>query len=1430
MSSETILNNYSDDSQIKRYIIEKLAPQVFHNIPLNVLNTGEFSLINEYISQATEQMAFTSSFYLNESFITKSILPDSIYAEAAIFGIGYAFATPSCTNLLLELKLDDIYKNAKKNVNGFMEFILDKNTKFNLSNGNVYSLDYDISIQFKDVKTSTVTAPIPAWNVKYINTDEMNSIAVNKTIYIPYRVTDQWLCLFVNVSEFERQTYTIPCNMANGIANEDRVITCRDHICGFDIKYIKSDGSYQYIPHDHILPMHSVVEDSDPYVHYIMDNQQSVRFMFQLQGNNFFKPELNSSYEITMYTCHGKAANFTKYDETDQPKVLTSGRRYSNNGNVLKAAFVIGASLGGTNIGTAESVRRKTIEAYNTANVLSTDHDIDEWLKTFYFENLLYPFFFKRRDDPWGRIWSGYLALKDSDDYVFRTNTLHAQISYDQLYNNNDNTMSDNEVIIPPGWLWKYMPGDKRHIVIPYTQFQNKIETPKSLTVTNEPYVFSNPFGIRIQKKPFAIGYFNPWINQYISTSKINMEPLDYAADEKISIYHATPLYVHIERTYKDNYYKLSTYIDPTVPGMINGDKLVEYFKQIENVPVFPELMWSYFHYPLNLYASIIPISIMSNAVDGDTIFDPNTTYLCVRDRNKMMVDDNTDGIWNLADMWILDEKDPSNVRRIDLNITGELDYIYGLDELWGNQDLYECVYVTGDTTIKLETFDEHALDVEFVSFDRVDYRDYYDMKLNNDIKIPIDDETIRAKVCQIVIKTSYAKKTNKTRTQHSESVLYDIGKPTRDKNAIVEINVTYYWYDENAPATERTTNPYQVRYTIHNAKRVCIPYDAIPTETEDHMYEFVLGNLVEPMDPDTIVLYADMHPSPESNTIDYYKFPFIKMPDNKPIFYIKQHALPLEKNKLRVVLKAQVNGGLTGYVEMTPIKHDTDGTYLFETDMFPLNQLLDVDNMIHIASIDVGSGDWKPTPPGSYVAIDALNPDLTMSILLKNDYSNYNSTSVPTRIMNDKSYDDYLVIDEYALDDFSLVQEMKEMRSVVNFGSPLSPTIDQYSSYIELLQIYDTWLYAIHDYASQQVASFNIDVLALNMIGKIIEDNDLCGLMEDLLIDRGVFSYIPESMQPIIDCLNLMGSVIKNRPYCQTDMYDSIHNAYYNPTNGSMYATTDFTSNPLTPITNGCYLDITTNKPYFYDGKEYIQTQFIIWENVRNLLGHYTETVHELYKQFNVDGGLEIQQVPFVEYTLMNSKRFTSFVSAFTNVHKALEPVIFKRLEGNHYLDCKLLATYGLPHSYTSDLYSKYEDDIPWWPDLNIQLEFDVKLFNNAISINTINELKLIVKSYFNRLTSLHTATDLYSINNNIYISHIIQQMESHDNVAYMKFKGWYTNQRNIPNGHYKDATHQAIVQRYQRLEDMPKHMLEYYVPEMFTLDDDNIVINVIK
>ena len=77
MADVTILNNYSDDANIKQYIQYVLAPKVFKDIPINVLNTGSLGMMNETMSQAMQNVAFTSAFYLNENFITKAVLPDS---------------------------------------------------------------------------------------------------------------------------------------------------------------------------------------------------------------------------------------------------------------------------------------------------------------------------------------------------------------------------------------------------------------------------------------------------------------------------------------------------------------------------------------------------------------------------------------------------------------------------------------------------------------------------------------------------------------------------------------------------------------------------------------------------------------------------------------------------------------------------------------------------------------------------------------------------------------------------------------------------------------------------------------------------------------------------------------------------------------------------------------------------------------------------------------------------------------------------------------------------------------------------------------------------------------------------------------------------------------------------------------------------------
>ena len=1451
MADELKLQNYSDDSKIKQWIQYKLAPMVFKNIPLNELNTGSLSLFTEYMSQGMEQLAFTSSFYFNESFITKAILADSIYAEAAIFNIGYSYAIPSSCNFLLELKIEDIYNNAVLNADtGLYEFTLDKDTKFNLSNGSVYSLDYDILIQYKNIETTKLTSSIQAWNVQYTNKDQLNSIAKNKDkdTYIVYRVTDTWLCLFVQASEYERQTHTVVNNMANGIPNQDTVISCLNHICGFDIKYIDGKGNEQWIPHDHILPINDSVKDTDPYVHYIMDNPQTIRFMWQLNGSKYFVPKVNSSYEITIYTCHGEAANFSAFNNEEQPQVITASNRFSNNGNVMKAAFVLSGSLGGTNIGTIETVRRETIEAYNTANQLATDHDLEEWIKTFYFKNVLYPFFYKRRDDPWGRIWSGYIALKDDDDYVYRTNTLHGLIDYETLYSNNNNTVNSNEIIIPPAWVWVY--GENKHTVVPYkVAGKTIVEKANTTAPIGEDFVFANPFGIRIQKEPFAIGYFNPWINDSVTCSLIPKTEMNKSSDDNYedasAVYHATPIFMNISRTYQENFYKLVAYIAPTISEWgLDAQPLVKNVQQNATPPLFPANMWTYFKKPLDDLATDIPMLPVNDANGEYLLFDPENTYFCVKNKTR-----STDGeTWDLNGIfWILDQS-ASEEKQIMLPITitsGTKTRYYGENSLWGNPSKCQAVPVTGTSDIRYYSHrDSSQPFADHITFNRVNSQNYYEMRLDDNFG---DDEHAGVGWIQFI---RVEKATKSTLTKYGEDSLYQIGDSMAPK---IFINIQFRG-EENF-----------TQYEIQDAASIYIPYDGdVQSQLDENgntYYEFDFNNV----GASGIILYADMKPEPSQGAIDYYRIKFADIIYGDALFHIENDFLNVRENNMRVILHAMMNGGETGRIEMRPVSREADGSYRFESEMYPLNELVDIDDRINIASLKTGGGGWTPTGSGTAVSIFATDPELMISILIRSDIEN-RASDIPN---DGGEYTGFRLVDQYSLDDISFVQELKEMRSTVDFGESSIPSKDEVKLYENMLAYnkYDqrseedllTYgsLYNVAAYTNDVARGLlptveYADIQALSMNASL----EITSLLADYDAKMVPDAKMPtDSIQYIVDTLVRINET--DFDYTVPTLSDpKIKEGYYY--DGKFYSDKYHTVE-ITGEVGFFYMDKTPAEDdpwkwvaykYNVDTDTYSKLDnFICWNLVDQTLHSYDKAVGKLFTKTNVNGGVTIQLIPFVQYTLMNSERFKNFVSSFTQVHKALEPVIMERLDGNNYLDCKLTATYGKPHTYCADVDVDNVGEDYFWPDLNIQIEFDVKLFNQALATNTLNELRLIVKSYFNRLTSIHTPVDLISMDNNIYISHLIQQMEAHDNVAYMKFIGWYTDDKAKPgHGRYMDANIQAIVQKWRRLEDFPKYRdtwtdeygithegrlvseLEHFVPEMFTMEDNNIKINIIK
>lgn len=1407
-----MLNNYSEDSRIKKYIQNVLAPRVFHDIPLNVLNTGAFSLNSEYLSQVIENLAFTSSFYFNESFITKAVLPDSIYSEAAIFNIGYDFATPSSCNFLLELKINDIFANAIQNPDTRLwEFRLDKDTKFNLSNGNVYSLDYDILIQYKNVETATQKDR--AWNIKYLM-DDSNSIATNKNTYIMHRVTDTWLCLMINASEYKRTTYTVVNNMLSQTPNQDTVITCLDHICGFDIKYIDSEskktGVEKYIARDHILPIHASVSDTNPYVHYIMDNPQTIRFMWQLNGNKYFVPEIGSSFEITIYTCHGAAANFSAFNNDDQPTVLSNTSRYTNNGNVMKAAFVISGSLGGTDIGTTETVRRKTIEAYNTANQLASDHDLDEWFKTFFFKNVLYPYFFKRRDDPWGRIWSGYIALKDDDDYVFKTNTLHAEIPYKVLYDNNDNTVTANEIIIPPGWVWTYKPTDDAsslYTVSPYTKGDGTtVEEANTFKSIDDKFVFANPFGIRIQKDPFAIGYFNPWINETVTATRIERSDKNLQTDnnkEDIStIYHAFPILTNIKRTYKENYYQLTTFVSPTISTMKDGKQLVPYRKENVSVPTLGDALWKYFKHPLDMYAEKIPfISLATNK--GYLPFDPKHTYICTKTMVKQ-----SDGSWAFDTVWIHDETNEQMPKTITLPITGSNIKLLGGNDIWGNDRIVEPIYASEDTRI---IYNSNAGDFDtMVEFIKVEGYQYYTMKLT--------DEAPTGQIKKIRVD----KATPVSYKAYNESELILIG----DQNAPdIYLNIQFMGRDDF------------ITFVISNAKSVLIPYDSSEIQIVDGQYEFNFETIIA----NGIFAYAEMKPSPTSGAIDHYRVKLSDVPSDVPTFYVGygidsstgNEAFAFKNNNMRVLLHTMLNGVETGRIEMIPSSTESDGSYRYEVSMYPINKLVDIDNRINIASMTHGGGSWIQTTK-SDVCVDATNPEFKITILIRSDDPDRES-----EIVIGDSYTGYRIVDEYMLEDIQLVQELKEMRSVVKFGDTSIPTdaeikcYDTFLSYItpseDTMNVYD-----IRKYVDDRIAGESISPASIQPTAKIMYENvDKC-LSQTIY---AISSVDPKYLN--VDANKQMEQIVSSLGHIATwdgkhevVSYEDEHiiDCYIHA--GIPYSDPSMTTQ-LIPTEGFYYHDLIQSKTYQFDPIQKIlrEVDLMVWTEEANTLRKYGDTVSSIFERVNIFAGCTIQLTPFVEYTLLNSKRFESFISSFTQVHKAIEPVIMQRLDGNNYLDCKLIATYGKPHSYTTEYHTNINDSV-YWPDLNIQMEFDVMLKNQSIATDTLDKLRGIIKSYFGKIADIHTATDAIKMDTNIYITELVRQMldEPTDNIAYLKFVGWYTRDKlKSKNSRYMDANIQSIVQKWKSLDEFPTQELERFTPEMFILENDNIIFNVL-
>ena len=501
-NKDIIVRNYTDNVNVKEYIQEALIPKAFPDIPISKLNISFHGLISEYLGQVIEDSMAGASLELNEAFITIAELPSSIYAAAAAYDIGYVYATPSRCNFALQLNLQDVIDNAEYiDTEELYRYILDRDTTIVLGEYS-YKFDYDVWIDYFYIDGKRV------FNV-YYNMEETNSISDITNKYLKHQVSSiGWLVLFVELKQFNRKVdeEIISDNLIT--TNSDIKLSWTGQIAGIDLIYISPQNQRMQMK----LKPKNTKADVEPFVWYRFDSDNSLSLSFN-SDTAYWSPDFNSRIEYTIYTCEGKSADFTSYNSKNGLPVRKTGDRYEYNADTKMVAICYTGSKGGADKGTIEDVRDQTILMMNSIKVLNTAYDFQLWFNTYGKRHGSEAEFFKRRDDPTGRLWAQFVAIKDGS-YIYPTNTLSIRVTQSDFdYVNSEDGMN-KEFIIKPGHLWEYDDSD------PDVRNRLKMITsaagPAMVTddilpelSDNRKYMFTNPFLIKIHKEPTIMANYN---------------------------------------------------------------------------------------------------------------------------------------------------------------------------------------------------------------------------------------------------------------------------------------------------------------------------------------------------------------------------------------------------------------------------------------------------------------------------------------------------------------------------------------------------------------------------------------------------------------------------------------------------------------------------------------------------------------------------------------------------------------------------------------------------------------------------------------------------------------------------------------------------------------------------------------------------------
>lgn len=452
----SINRSYTDNFDVKAYTSDVLIPKYFKGDGISQRTVGLLGLTTEQISNIAEDVFNTGSVYVRETFPNRSMIPESIYSQAAIFGLTNIFSTPNQCDFILVLDEATIIENLKWE-DGIGYFYVDKNTIINVE-GIDFSLDYDIMIKaikrYENDKDNSLTY---LFSASYMMNGQMiNMINPNQNPYIPAkRSADGYLALAIITHQYVREV-KYETILDNAKINSPTIdINYEGQLAGFDIMYKTAEET------EYTTQLEKKVKYSTPSVkpfcYFSRLNEGILRITFNTK-DLYFMPEFNSSVKITLYLTQGSGGKFAKYTGNNI-SINQVPERYAYDKQYIMAAKPLSGSYGGTDELPIQSLQRLTVEGYRTALALTTESDLNEFFSNYpikYGHNNAVKFL-KRRNDVAERVYGGVVAIKDANT-LYKTNTLNVSMNLGDMLNPEPNLYT-----IEPGVVFKYRPGAKNN-------------------------------------------------------------------------------------------------------------------------------------------------------------------------------------------------------------------------------------------------------------------------------------------------------------------------------------------------------------------------------------------------------------------------------------------------------------------------------------------------------------------------------------------------------------------------------------------------------------------------------------------------------------------------------------------------------------------------------------------------------------------------------------------------------------------------------------------------------------------------------------------------------------------------------------------------------------------------------------------------------